>query len=176
MIRLVVAVLLLVFGSEASSQRPPDSDISSAAYVARALADADESEAQVNWALISGAGGYLVGAAGGVYLSYVLVPADSVRGHRVPLRIAAGVVGGTLASATAVYAANGAQGNLPLMVGGAFLGQAVGVGAAAALILVDAILGAKEPGFSWMGISVVLGAPFLAAVGADYVSDWTGRP
>lgn len=130
---------------------------------------ADE-EPSVDWALVAGSGSYLAGAAGGVYVSYLLAPAGDAAGDRIALRIAAGVAGGTLASATAVYVADGFSGNLPALIGGALAGQAAGLGVAAGFVLLDVVFGGRQPGFSGLGLTVVLGMPFYATLGAQYAN------
>lgn len=169
---------LLCFACAASAQGPPAWG-PVASRLAPRLADAEDAEEPLDLAIPVGAAGYVAGAAGGVFLSYLLVPADSVRGQRYLLRVAAGVAGGTVASVAAVYVANGFRGNLALMTGGALLGQAAGIGVAVGFLIVDivieAIYGERKSDFTGIGFAVVLGSPFYAALGADYVSDRAGR-
>ena len=169
--RGLVLICLAAPGLRAASAQPVHT-VAPAALAAVAVSPdgGDGSEAPIDWTLVAGSGSYIAGAAGGVYLSYLLVPKDDEGGDRIALRIASGVAGGTLASATAVYIADGFKGNVPVLIGGALAGQAAGLGVAAGFVLLDAVFGGREPGFSWLGMAVVLGTPFYATLGAQYVN------
>ena len=176
--RYAAFCILMCCGAAASAQRGPDPVFSAPPCIALQMTEAPEGKP--DWPFIAGSAGYLAGAAGGVALSFALVPADSLRGDRIPLRVAAGIAGGTLTSATTVYIANGFRRNLPLMIGGALAGQVIGVGVAGVFVLLDVavggILGSNEPGLSWLGMAVVLGTPFYASLGADHAFDLSGSP
>ena len=169
--RSLVLISLAAAGLRAASAQPVHTAAPAAlASIAVSPDDDDSSEAPTDWTLVAGSGSYLTGAAGAVYLSYLLVPKDAEDGDRLALRIASGVAGGTLASATAVYVADGFRGNVPVLIGGALAGQAVGLGVAAGFMLLEVVFDGREAGFAWLGMTVLLGTPFYATMGAQYAN------